>query len=478
MLMKKMFIGLYAAIALLVILVTFSMFVHGIIKDSDAGAEEARTTFAYFARQIIFLSEKQNFAEQSYNENLYNLSAELELKAFIISKTSKEVIISWPKDSDLISYDDEGNFIIRPDSLFVKNFRGKIKVKVLQDQDVDLMLTASISTLKPEIIYLRLRTAFLIILAVTVITLIMILITHLSTVNLKIAIPQTKSNTNESETEDVNKALEREHPFEESYHFDEKPSETQEDTYTQKEFVDETEKSSPIEENNNEYSLDDLDNLSITKQFPYENNTTSMNEEEKKIYDIKEEQEEELKNTEIGAKEDNGTVEEEKVRGLYSPITGISWEEYLPEYLESELRRAASSEQDLAFIIIKLDDFTLESLIGKKIANLLIDFIKFRDMIFEFDSNGFAAILQDTNLEEAMKKAEEIYKGIKNILTEYDISKSVSIGITTRTSRLISSDRMVEEAYAAVSRAINNNEDPIVAFRVNPDKYREFISEN
>ena len=99
-------------------------------------------------------------------------------------------------------------------------------------------------------------------------------------------------------------------------------------------------------------------------------------------------------------------------------------------------------------------------------------------MIFEFDNNGFAAILQDTNLDEAMKKAEEIYKGTKNILTEYDISKSISIGITTRTSRLISAGRMIEEAHAAVNRAIKNNDDPIVAFRVNPEKYREFISDN
>ena len=99
-------------------------------------------------------------------------------------------------------------------------------------------------------------------------------------------------------------------------------------------------------------------------------------------------------------------------------------------------------------------------------------------MIFEFDKNGFAAILQDTNLDEAMKKAEEIFKGTKSILTEYDVLKPISIGITTRTSRLISSERMIEEAQAAVSRAINNNEDPIVAFRVNPEKYREFISDN
>ena len=226
------------------------------------------------------------------------------------------------------------------------------------------------------------------------------------------------------------------------------------------------------------YGLEDLDNLKITQQFPYEAGKETKIKEEKDIAYVSSDSEEytDIQNT--SAFDTVNAEAIEKVRGLYSPITGISWQEYLPEYLESELRRAASSEQDIALVIMKLDDFTLESMIGKKISALLIDFIKFRDMIFEFDNNGFAAILQDTNLDEAMKKAEEIYKGTKNILTEYDISKSVSIGITTRTSRLISSGRMIEEAQAAVNRAIKNNDDPIVAFRVNPDKYREFISDN
>jgi len=51
--MKKMYIGIYAAIALLIIVGTFSWFVYGIIRDSDTGAEEAKSTFAYFANRIF-----------------------------------------------------------------------------------------------------------------------------------------------------------------------------------------------------------------------------------------------------------------------------------------------------------------------------------------------------------------------------------------------------------------------------------------
>lgn len=493
--MKKMYIGIYAVIALLIILGTFSWFVFGIIKDSDAGAEEARSIFAYFAKQIIVSAEKENFADKAYNQNLYSIAEELELKAFIISKDSKNVVVSWPKNSELISYDEQGNFIIRPDSLFVKNFSGNISVKAIKDYNTDLILTASIPTLKSGIIYIRLRSAFFIMLTIVLLTAIVILITNLSNTSERVYadIPEVNKKTYGDQTSFFikNETIDEASPKDEVYpDIKEDVYSNIENTYNENnrdfdssgdsEALKADKPAEPDYTDDDVYSLEDLDNLSITKHFPYESGVEPIPDDKKNITYISSDSDEytELKNTKKNSVPNTGNTDIDKVRGLYSPITGISWQEYLPEYLESELRRAASSEQDIALVIMKLKDFTLESLIGKKIAALLIDFIKFRDMIFEFDENGFAAILQDTNLDEAMKKAEEIYKGTKSILNEYDISEPISIGITTRTSRLISSGRMIEEAQAAVNRAANNNEDPIVAFRVNPEKYREFISDN
>lgn len=476
--MKKMYIGIYAAIALLIIVGTFSWFVYGIIKDSDTGAEEAKSTFAYFAKQIIISSEKENFAQSEYNQRLYALADELEIKAFVISKPSKSIVISWPKDSNLISYDEGGNFVIKPASLFIKNHSGKINVKTMKSYDTELILTTSIPTLKPAVIYLRIRSAFFIILAVTILTVIIILSTSLTHTQDRVYADINK-RAFEDDFKDDGGFSPKTYAKENKYY--EPEEEVYPHDYTEAKKEDES-RLKPVEDiksgkDEDIYGLEDLDNLKITQQFPYEAGKETALKEEKGIAYVSSDSEEynDVKASSFGTVNAEAI---EKVRGLYSPITGISWQEYLPEYLESELRRAASSEQDIALVIMKLDDFTLESMIGKKISALLIDFIKFRDMIFEFDNNGFAAILQDTNLDEAMKKAEEIYKGAKNILTEYDISKSVSIGITTRTSRLISAGRMIEEAHAAVNRAIKNNDDPIVAFRVNPEKYREFISDN
>ena len=51
------------------------------------------------------------------------------------------------------------------------------------------------------------------------------------------------------------------------------------------------------------------------------------------------------------------------------------------------------------------------------------------------------------------------------------------IGISSRSLRLISAERLKTEAEQAVEHAATDNESPIVAFRVNPEKYRKFITE-
>ena len=111
---------------------------------------------------------------------LYLLAEELEIKAFVISKPSKSIVISWPKDSNLISYDEGGSLIIKSAFLFIKNHSGKINVKTMKSYDTELILTTSIPTLKPAVIYLKIRSAFFIILAVTILTIIILLSTSLT----------------------------------------------------------------------------------------------------------------------------------------------------------------------------------------------------------------------------------------------------------------------------------------------------------
>jgi hypothetical protein len=163
--------------------------------------------------------------------------------------------------------------------------------------------------------------------------------------------------------------------------------------------------------------------------------------------------------------------------GLFSPDTGIGWEPYLAERLDAELVRAASSEQDLALIIIRVSGLQHSDPIARRIAQTLLETFKFKDMVFEYASNGYAGILQNVNLDQAMKTADNLYTGIDAILMDTGYEGQITIGITTRTARLLPASRMIEEAVNAAQKAVEEPNLPIVAFRANPEKYRNFVAE-
>ncbi len=163
--------------------------------------------------------------------------------------------------------------------------------------------------------------------------------------------------------------------------------------------------------------------------------------------------------------------------GLFSKETGFGWESYLETRLDSELARAASSEQDLALFVIRIKDLPRNLPHTKKIATILLDNCRFRDLIFEYGSDGYACIIQEIDLDRSMKLAEKIYNALLSLLQEINIPNPVGIGISTRTLRIIPGSRILHESSQACSKAFEEDGLPIVAFRVNPDKYRKFLTE-
>ena len=63
-----------------------------------------------------------------------------------------------------------------------------------------------------------------------------------------------------------------------------------------------------------------------------------------------------------------------------------------------------------------------------------------------------------------------------DILKEEKQKAKPIIGISSRSLRLISVDRLKTEAEQALLHASEDVDSPIVAFRVNPEKYRKYIS--
>ncbi len=163
--------------------------------------------------------------------------------------------------------------------------------------------------------------------------------------------------------------------------------------------------------------------------------------------------------------------------GLFSPATGFCWEEYMMPRLDSELMRAASSDQDLALFTLSIPKFDWESDSGKAICSIIQSTFKFRDMIFEYKDSGCTVISLGIDSRQALEKAENLHTDIIAELAKRCEYHIVSIGIANRSLRLISGSRLANESEQALFHALEDKESPIVAFKINPEKYRNFIAE-
>lgn len=162
--------------------------------------------------------------------------------------------------------------------------------------------------------------------------------------------------------------------------------------------------------------------------------------------------------------------------GLYSEKTGFGWESYLKPRLENELIRATSSEFDLCLFIIKIADLSKDAPETKKISEILLSFFQFKDMVFEYKDDSYAAIKTNLSIDDAIKTADNLYSELTETLKE--TSAKCYIGLSSKTIRMVGAERILKEADAAVEHAQEDPEYPIIAFRANAEKYMEFVEKN
>ena len=167
--------------------------------------------------------------------------------------------------------------------------------------------------------------------------------------------------------------------------------------------------------------------------------------------------------------------EDEHPTGLYTPRGNIGWESYTHDRLDSELHRCASFEQDLTFLVMESGEISGDSLY-RKFTEEAVKFFAMRDLIFEKGERGISVIIPNVALEEGMTKAEGFRSRLIAKLPE--CRAAVHIGLSSRSGRLIEANRLMLEAATALRKAMEDPVSPIIAFKSDPEKYREYIKEN
>jgi hypothetical protein len=153
--------------------------------------------------------------------------------------------------------------------------------------------------------------------------------------------------------------------------------------------------------------------------------------------------------------------------GLYSPRSGLGWESYLSDRLDSELARCASLGLDCAFIRIECPGILSGDPAYGNTASAIKDFFAFKDIAFEYGRSGFAVVLPGKNIEQALQAARDFHK---------ELPGGALIGLSSRSGRHIDSTVIIQEAGAALERAGSSADSPVIGFKADPDRYRNYVS--
>ncbi len=157
--------------------------------------------------------------------------------------------------------------------------------------------------------------------------------------------------------------------------------------------------------------------------------------------------------------------------GLFSPETGLGWADYFEKRLSSEVGRAASFDQDLVVAIMAFAGGATPPARVAIAKQILIAFT-FQDLCFQLEGDVFGVILPDTDVDQAIRKMESFERKLAD---EEPGLPALYVGMSARNGRLMSGSRLRQEAETAVKKALAEGRSRIVAFRVDPGKYREHI---
>ncbi|WP_319562246.1 hypothetical protein [Marispirochaeta sp.] len=146
--------------------------------------------------------------------------------------------------------------------------------------------------------------------------------------------------------------------------------------------------------------------------------------------------------------------------------------EQLAMRLESELKRAASFDQDLTVAIIAFEG--LDPARGlDSVSSDIRQFFVFRDLCYGYGPAQVCLLLPNTELDDGIRTVRDFRKQIEK--KKPDISAYG--GLSSRGGRLLDPELLLTEAGSALKKSRRDDERAIFGFRADPEKYRALLAE-
>ena len=161
------------------------------------------------------------------------------------------------------------------------------------------------------------------------------------------------------------------------------------------------------------------------------------------------------------------SLENEKVSEVQSQVSFNST-------LTESLRDSISNEKEFAIFVMKILGIERTTEEYRKLIELLSDRLKVQNMVFEGKNDTLIILKQDTNLDENLTLAENTINEIENTFPE--TKPVIYTGISNRNCRIVTGERLLFEAEAALEHA-EEAEEKVIAFRANTEQYNDFMNQ-
>lgn len=479
--MKNKFIIFYTIFASAVFAFAISLFGVNIYKEYSQGQSRANQRYNTLVTDIKSYNSIDKEISENSLSNLKSVLKDFNDFSFIQINLNNSEILKYPKDASA--------------DLTVSNLT-KTFSSNFNTQNGQFEILCNMYLLRPSSIYYYAKISFIIILIVTIITIILIFY-----------INSQEKQFSAKVSSEADSELLSENDFDTKLQLDENLSGSSSEvdsSFIQQNSVNsidlDIDLSSKSEQNKNSFDEDSeqISDLEKNTEIDTEIQQTdsedgALNPEDKNDEDSQTENEEKeipaslpdyespmiIESSDVKENNDaenapDSDSSESNPSGLFNPVTGLGWESYLDTRLENEINRAISSEIDISVFIINIPNLERESEESKKVSEYLSLQFQFKDLLFEYKNDCIVAIKISMNLDEALNFADKIHADISQILEQ----KQCYIGISTRSIRIVSGERLFNEALAAVEHAKNEEDSPIIAFRVDVEKYRQFLEQN
>ena len=402
-----------------VLLISVIYFVTGIITDKKAGPSQAQVLFDSLSKKTEIIANKYDYNSNAFADSFMQAVKDFDDYAGLELIMNGKILYSYPAT--------------KANTIDTQNYTKDFTKSLNLNNGNNLVLKAQIYTVKPASLFYHARTAFILIFIATLIAILILIF----------AKPEpTKDNVIKFEHKD---------------NFDDNPFRS--NIVAQEPVSEDT----PVEQDNSVEELEE--EITSPSDFLSNEEETSLNFSDNEVYTSEEAEEQTKEQTEVSE-----TANEPEVTAT------ISEEEALLPALEEELIHSASQEQDLSLIIVRIAGIPNDDTNSAQAA-CIKNCVNNRGSAYRYGKDAYALLIKALKLDDALQDAESLLERLAASLRDQGLP-AITIGISSRTERLISADRLLTEASEAQKHASDDMTSPIIAFRVNPEKYRNFILNN